>query len=292
MSGTLFCFGLGFTARRLALSLAGSGWDVAGTCRTDEKRAALEAESFTVHLLSDTEELDPSVLADATHVLQSIPPDEEGDSVARRYGDSLAALPGLEWFGYLSTTGVYGDHGGDWVDEETAVDANTDRGARRIMAEEQWQALFETQGLPLHIFRLAGIYGPGRNQLESLRTGRARRIIKPGQVFSRIHVDDIVQILEASIARPDPGRIYNVCDDEAAPPQEVVAFAADLLGEAAPPEIPFEDADLSPMARSFYADNKRVRNDRIKQELGIRLAYPTYRQGLRALLPTVSSRAG
>lgn len=292
MSGTLFCFGLGFTARRLALSLAGSGWDVAGTCRSAEKQAELEAQGLTVHLLNETEQPDPSVFAGATHVLQSIPPDEEGDSVARRYGDSLAALPGLEWFGYLSTTGVYGDHGGDFVDEDTPVNANTDRGARRIMAEGEWRALFETQGLPLHIFRLAGIYGPGRNQLESLRAGRARRIIKPGQVFSRIHVDDIVRILEASIARPDPGRVYNVCDDEAAPPQDVISFAADLLGEAPPPEIPFEAAELSPMALSFYADNKRVHNDRIKRELGVRLAYPTYREGLRALLPTVSSGPG
>jgi len=289
MSGNLFCFGLGFSALRLARELGAQGWEVSGTCRNADKQRTLEAEGITAHLMNEQETPDASAFAEATHVLVSIPPDDEGDIVARTYGENLAATPNLDWLGYLSTTGVYGDRQGDWVDETTPVDANTPRGARRVMAEQQWLDLFEASGLPVHIFRLAGIYGPGRNQLETIRSGKARRIIKPGQVFSRIHVDDIAQVLEASMMRPDPGQIYNLCDDEAAPPQEVLDFAAELLGLEPPPAVPFDKAELSPMARSFYADNKRVRNDRIKTELGITLHYPTYREGLRALLPTVSS---
>lgn len=289
MSGNLFCFGLGFSAIRLARELGAQGWEVSGTCRSADKQRDLEAEGIVVHLMNDQEQPDPSAFADATHVLVSIPPGESGDIVARTYGESLAEIRDLEWLGYLSTTGVYGDRQGGWVDENTPVDATTLRGARRVMAEQQWLDLFESTGLPVHIFRLAGIYGPGRNRLEAIRSGKARRIIKPGQVFSRIHVDDITQVLEASMLRPDPGQIYNLCDDEPAPPQEVLDFAAELLGMEPPPAVPFDKADLSPMARSFYADNKRVRNDRIKTALGVTLHYPTYREGLRALLSTVTS---
>ncbi|RMF08873.1 MAG: SDR family oxidoreductase [Alphaproteobacteria bacterium] len=289
MSGTLFCFGLGYSALRLACALTREGWDVAGTCRTEEKRAELEAEGITTYLMNHSEQPDPSVFDAATHALVSIPPDADGDPVARTFGDPLARSERLQWLGYLSTTGVYGDKQGGWVDENTPVDPNTERGARRVAAERAWLALYQTQGLPVHIFRLAGIYGPGRNQLESVRAGNARRIVKPGQFFSRIHVDDIVRVLRASMAHPRPGAVYNVCDDEAAPPQDVVAYAAQLLGVDAPPEIPFEEARLTPMARSFYADNKRVRNDRIKTELGVSLAYPTYREGLEALVRTLAS---
>lgn len=288
MSGSLFCFGLGFSAIRLARELGAQGWNVAGTCRSPDKQRALEAEGVTAHLFNDNQTPDPSVFAHATHVLVSIPPDDSGDIVARTYGESLADQKALEWLGYLSTTGVYGDRAGDWVDEDTPVDANTERGARRVLAEDQWIALCEDRGLPVHIFRLAGIYGPGRNQLETIRAGKARRIIKPGQVFSRIHVDDIAQVLEASMLRPDPGRIYNLCDDEPAPPQDVLAYAAALLGADPPPAISFDEAEMSPMARSFYSDNKRVRNDRIKTELGVTLHHPTYREGLKSLLPTVT----
>ena len=186
--------------------------------------------------------------------------------------------------GYLSTTGVYGDHGGAWVDEATALTPNTERGQRRLAAEEQWLALHRDHGLPVHVFRLAGIYGPGRNTLDNLRDGTAKRVVKPGQVFSRIHVDDIAGVLLASMARPNPGRAYNVADDEPCPPQDVVTFAAELLGLAPPHEIPFEDARLSPMARSFFADSKRVSNARIKSELGYSLRFPTYREGLKSLI--------
>ena len=189
----------------------------------------------------------------------------------------------FRWVAYLSTTGVYGDHDGGLVTEETPLTPNTGRGVKRLVAETQWLALWQSSGLPVQIFRLAGIYGPGRNQLLSLLDGTAKRVIKKGQLFSRIHVDDIATVLEASIAHPDPGRAYNVCDDEACPPQDVVEYGARLLGLPVPPDIPFEVAELSPMARSFYADSKRVSNARIRQELGVLLTYPTYREGLQAL---------
>ncbi|MEM1066115.1 MAG: SDR family oxidoreductase, partial [Pseudomonadota bacterium] len=198
------------------------------------------------------------------------------------------AAPHLEWVGYLSTTGVYGDHGGGWVDEHTALTPATKRGEMRRVAEAAWQALAVETGLPLHIFRLAGIYGPGRGPFAKVRAGTARRIVKEGQVFSRIHVEDIAQVLAASIARPKPGAIYNLCDDDPAPPQDVIAHAAELLGLPLPPAIAFEEAELSPMARSFYAESKRVRNDRIKEELGVTLHYPSYRDGLAALLAAES----
>jgi nucleoside-diphosphate-sugar epimerase len=204
--------------------------------------------------------------------------------VLGRHRDDLRRLSAsLCWAGYLSTTGVYGDARGEWVDETSPLMPMTARGRRRLAAETAWRSL----GLPLHIFRLAGIYGPGRNQLVALIDGTAKRIVREGQVFSRIHVEDIAGVLEASMARPNPGQAYNVCDDEPAPPQDVVAFAAGLLDIPAPPEIAFEDAKLSPMAKSFYAESKRVANRRIKEELDYRLIYPTYREGLSALLSTL-----
>ncbi|MFZ5711110.1 MAG: SDR family oxidoreductase, partial [Pseudomonadota bacterium] len=225
------------------------------------------------------------LLARATHVLSSVPPGPGGDPVLSRAAEALAeAAPRLRWVGYLSTTGVYGDHRGGWVDESTPPVPATERGRARVAAEAEWQALAARSGLPLHIFRLAGIYGPGRGPFEKIRDGTARRIVKPGQVFSRIHVDDIAQVLAASMERPDPGAVYNLCDDDPAPPGDVLAEAARLLGLPPPPEVPYETAEMTPMARSFYAESKRVRNDRIKRELGIRLLHPTYREGLAAIL--------
>ncbi|MES1990320.1 MAG: SDR family oxidoreductase [Pseudomonadota bacterium] len=259
--------------------MEGQGFTIAGTCRTEAKQQALRAQGIDAHLFSPDHQLDPAMLTGTTHLLASAPPDEEGDPVIAASGYLLRKLP-LKWAGYLSTTGVYGTRDGDWVDETSPLTPTTTRGSRRLAAEDQWRAL----GLPLHIFRLAGIYGPGRNQLETVRAGTARRIIKQGQIFSRIHVDDVAQVLAASLAHPDPGAAYNVCDNDPAPPQEVVAYAAGLLGLEPPPEIAFEDADLSPMARSFYAESKRVSNKRIREELGVTLLYPTYREGLKALL--------
>jgi nucleoside-diphosphate-sugar epimerase len=271
----LFCFGLGFSAQALARRLTQQGWTVTGTSRSGDDGSLV---------FDGTRPLPRSAFDGVTHLLVSVPPGEAGDPALACHGDDLARLAGsLRWAGYLSTTGVYGDRHGEWVDETSSLQPSTARGERRLAAETAWRGL----GLPLHIFRLAGIYGPGRNQLVSLLDGTAKRIVKQGQIFSRIHVDDIAGVLEASIAQPNPGQAYNVCDDEPCPPQDVVAFAAELLKIQAPPEIPFDDADLSPMAKSFYAESKRVSNRRIKSELGYRLVYPTYREGLTTILTTL-----
>ena len=279
----LLSLGHGYSARALAARLLPRGWQVIGTTRSDGKAEALAAEGVEP-LIWPGEDAGPA-LRRATHLLSSVAPGEAGDPVLATLGPEIgAAARHLQWVGYLSTTGVYGDHRGGWVDETTPLAPSTRRGMARMAAEAAWRALAGRAGLPLHIFRLAGIYGPGRGPFEKLRAGTARRIVKPGQVFSRIHVEDIAQALEASIARPDPGAVYNLCDDDPAPPEEVLAHAAALLGLPVPPEVPFEEAELSPMAASFYAESKRVRNERIKAGLGIRLRYPDYRSGLAAIL--------
>jgi nucleoside-diphosphate-sugar epimerase len=280
---SLFCFGLGYTARALARSLQARDWSVAGTSREAPGAAA----EFPTIPFDGQGEIAGDALEGVTHILVSVPPDVLGDPVLRCCSEALIArAPELAWVGYLSTTGVYGDHGGGWVDEETAPAPLSARAKARVVAEDGWLALWRDWAVPVHVFRLAGIYGPGRNQIEAVLNGTARRIVKPDQVFSRIHVEDIVGVLEASIFRPDPGRIYNVADDAPAPPGDVVAFAAELAGRPPPPETSFETATLSPMARSFYGESKRVSNRRIKQELGYRLRFPTYREGLKALRPT------
>jgi nucleoside-diphosphate-sugar epimerase len=287
MKPRLFCFGLGYSALTLARRLQAKGWTVGGTCRGDDKRAALAREGIDAHLFDRTRPLDDAAaaLAGTTHLLSSVPPDAAGDPVIALHGDALAALGrSLGWVGYLSTTGVYGDREGGWVDESAALRPTGERGRRRCAAEAAWLELWRQHGAPVHLFRLAAIYGPGRSALDQVRSGTARRIDKQGQVFSRIHVEDIATVLQASMARPHPGTAYNVCDDAPDAPEAVVAFACTLLGVAPPPLIAFEEADLSPMARSFYDDNKRVANTRMKQELGVRLRYPDYRTGLRALL--------
>ncbi len=283
MTQTLLSFGHGYSAQALGQLLTPDRWRIIGTTRTADKASRLKAQGVepVVWPGSDLS----GALDAATHILVSAAPTETGDPVLEALGDRIAArAPNLTWVGYLSTTGVYGDHRGGWVDETTPLTPSTRRGRLRVAAETAWRQLADRAGLPLHIFRLAGIYGPGRGPFAKVRDGTARRIIKPGQVFSRIHVDDIAQVLAASIARPDPGAIYNLCDDDPAPPQDVIAYAAELLGLPLPPEIAFDEADLSPMARSFYAESKRVRNDRIKDDLGVRLLYPSYRDGLPALL--------
>ncbi len=277
MQKTLLCLGYGYSAQALARWLMPQGWRVIGTTRSAEKAEALRNEGVEP-LLWPCEF--GAALKGVSHVLTSIAPDAEGDPVLRE-GRAALEKARLEWVGYLSTTGVYGDHDGGWVDEDTPTGAATERGQRRVLAEQEWLGI---TGLPVHVFRLAGIYGPGRGPFAKLRRGVAQRIIKQNQVFSRIHVEDIARVLEASIARPDPGRVYNVCDDDPQPPEVVLEHAAEMLGIAPPPAVPFEAAEMSPMARSFYADSKRVRNDRIKDELGVELAYPTHMDGLRAIL--------
>jgi nucleoside-diphosphate-sugar epimerase len=279
----LLIFGMGYTARAL-LDQWPTDWpcETVVTTRNAEKAQALSREGLTARVFLG-DDLSGEV-ATATHVLITAGPSDGRDPVLAELRDSFAAAENLQWVGYLSTTGVYGDHAGGWVDEDTPLTPSTARGRARVAAEAEWQALHREHGLPLHVFRLAGIYGPGRGPFAKVRAGTARRIVKPGQVFSRCHVEDIAQVLIASIRRPDPGRAYNICDDDPAPPQDVIAYAAELLNLPLPPEIPFDEADLSPMARSFYAESKRVRNDRIKEELGVTLRYPDYRSGLVQLL--------
>jgi nucleoside-diphosphate-sugar epimerase len=274
----LLNLGHGYSAARFAATLP-AGWRVIGATRAPETAAAMVAAGFTPVDRDDGDGV-AAAIAQATHLLVSAAPDAAGDPVLARHAADLRAAPGLAWGGSLSTTGVYGDRQGAWVDEDSARTPAGERGRWRVAAEDAWLA----SGLPVHVFRLAGIYGPGRSAFDRLRAGTAQRVVKPGQVFSRIHVDDIAAALAASIARPAPGRAYNLADDEPAPPQDVVAFAADLLGMPAPPEVPIEAAGLSPMARSFYAEAKRVSNQRLKGELGVVLAHPDYRAGLRAIL--------
>lgn len=283
MSQRLFCFGMGYTASALARRLSPDGWRIGGTRRAPASQVEPDIYQFDRGrpLASPAD-----ALAGATHLLSSVPPDAEGDAVLDHHANDLASLEGLKWVGYLSTTGVYGDRGGGEVDETSARAATSQRGRRRIAAEDRWLALWRERGVPVHLFRLAGIYGPGRNALETVRQGRARRIHKSGQVFGRIHLDDIVGTLLASIDRPNPGAAYNLSDDEPAPPDTVIAHACELLGVEPPPLLEFEAIKdtLSPMARSFYGESKRVANRRIKKELGVKLKWPTYREGLRGLL--------
>ncbi|WP_353628125.1 SDR family oxidoreductase [Sulfitobacter sp. TCYB15] len=280
MEKTLLSIGHGFSARALAARLVPQGWRIVGTTRSPDKADAI-ADTGVEPVVWPGADLG-ALIAQFPNVLVSAGPDSAGDPVLNAVEDAvIRAAPDLRWVGYLSTTGVYGDHDGDWVDEDTPLTPSTKRGRARVTAEARWQAISD---LPLHIFRLAGIYGPGRGPFAKVRAGTARRIIKQGQVFSRIHVEDIAQALELSLQRPDPGAVYNLCDDDPAPPQDVIAHAAELLGLPVPPAIPFDQADMTPMARSFYAESKKVRNDRIKQALGWAPQFPTYRAGLAALL--------
>ena len=272
---TLLSIGHGYSAQALARRLLPQGWQIIGTTRTEAGAKALRATGVEALVWPDADL--SGALAKATHLLTSVAPGDR-DPVLQAVGPQIARSA-LNWVGYLSTTAVYGHHNGDWVDETTPLAPTTARGAARVQAEADWTAL----GLPLHIFRLAGIYGPGRGPFEKVRDGSARRIHKAGQVFSRIHVDDIARVLHAALLRPHPG-VYNVCDDDPASPEDILGLAADLLGLPPPPIVPYEQAEMTPMARSFYAENKRVRNDRIKTVLGVTLDYPTYREGLAAIL--------
>ena len=276
----LFCFGLGYCADYLSAKLIKQGWQVSATCRTSEKAAVLEASGIRPVLLSG-KKVTVTDLGKADYILTSVPPEQDGSDPVLNFAEAaLAALQDqIKWVGYLSTTCIYGDHQGAWIDEETPSGFLSERGQRRVAAEALWAAT----GLPMHYFRLAGIYGPGRNSLRALQNGTARRVVKQGQVFSRIHLVDITRILEASIANPNAGRAYSVCDDTPAPPQDVVTYAAELMGVTPPALQDFASAELSPMARSFYEENKRIRNNRIKEELGVSLEYPDYRAGLSAL---------
>lgn len=277
----MLVFGHGYSAGYLTPLLRDRGWRVTGTTRDDPDRIRRAGAQPLIWPGQEAPLREAIARADA--ILVSVAPGASGDPVLTAFRDDLArARP--RWLGYLSTTGVYGDRKGGWVDEDAALDASTTRGQARVRAEADWQALARAHGLPLHIFRLAGIYGPGRGPFRKLREGTARRIVKPGQVFSRIHVEDIARALLASVENPQPGAVYNLCDDEPAPPQDVIALAARMMGAPVPPEEDFATAQLSPMARSFYADSKRVRNRRMKEGLGLDLRYPDLQSGLQAIL--------
>ena len=288
MENRLFCFGLGYTARGLCTRLASSGWSIGGTVRDAGTAKSATASGYDIYTFNDTTPLGDfrAAVGGATHILSSVPPGPDGDPVLAAHGADLAAMKDLQWVGYLSTTGVYGDRQGGEVDESSERLPVSARGEQRVRAEDAWLDLWHQHGVPVHIFRLAGIYGPGRNAIETVRQGRARRIRRPGQVFGRIHLDDIVQTLMASIERPNPGAAYNLNDDEPAPPDEVIAHACELLGVEPPPVQDFDEIKdtLSPMARSFYGESKRVSNRRIKEGLGVKLKWPTYREGLAGLL--------
>lgn len=279
----LLIFGYGYSARYLVAALNPAPDTVRITTRSVDKAAQAAVAGLIPRIFPGTDLTED--ISWATHILITAGPENGHDPVLAQLRDAFAThAKRLNWVGYLSTTGVYGDHGGGWVDETTPLTPTTERGHARVSAEGEWVALWRDHGLPLHIFRLAGIYGPGRGPFEKVRDGTARRIIKQGQVFSRIHVEDIAQALTASMDRPAPGAIYNLCDDDPAPPQDVIAHAATLLGLPLPHEIPFDQAQLSPMAASFYAESKRVDNSRAKSDLGLRLRYPDYRAGLAAIL--------
>lgn len=277
----LFCFGFGYTATAVADLLAGDPDSIVTGTRTramPPRIAAFQGDART----EDAARL----LATATHALVSIPPGLEGCPALRHFEQDLAASAHLTWVGYLSTVGVYGDTQGGWVDELTPVKPQSERALRRVEAEAAWLRFGAATGKRTEIFRLPGIYGPGRSVFDGLRTGAAKRIVKPGQVFNRIHVADIAGALIAAMHTPTDAHIFNVTDDEPSPPQDVVAYGAMLLGIPPPPEVAVETAALSPMAASFYAENKRVRNERLKRLLGYKLQYPTYREGLTAILAT------
>jgi nucleoside-diphosphate-sugar epimerase len=272
----LLTLGHGYSAAALVASPA--GWRVTGTTRSAERAAAMREAGVAAVDWEDRAAVERAIGA-ADAILVSLPPGEAGDPALLRHGDALAAAR-AGWVGYLSTTGVYGDRGGGWVDETDALRPVHARSRRRVEAEAAWAAT----GLPVEIFRIAGIYGPGRNVLDKLRAGTARRVVKPGQVFSRIHVEDVGRALAAALARPRRGRVLNLADDLPAPPEEVTAFAAELLGMPVPPLVPFERAELTPLARSFWDESKRVSNRRLKEELGFALRWPDYRAGLAGLL--------
>lgn len=283
----LFIFGTGFSSKAFVEEVRDQFDWIGGTTRSSDKMEALRTLGVEPFLFDGNSQGDgvAEALKQATHILVSIAPNEAGDPVLNQYANEIAgAKP--RWIGYLSTVGVYGNHDGAWVDEDTPLHPVSKRSVQRVAAEEAWLAFAEQNDLPVQIFRLSGIYGPGRNAFENFRKGTARRLVKPGQVFNRIHVADIAGALKAAMTKPST-RVFNVTDDEPAPPQDVVAFAAELLGVEAPPEIPFETADLTPMARSFYGENKRVSNQRVKDELGFTFRYPDYRVALKALLETV-----
>jgi len=289
-NNTCLYLGAGYTAKCMMQQMRAENLPQAktmwGTTRTGRNLENIKEAGAQPILFEGTQHKKDvgEVISQASNMLISISPKEEGDLVLKHYEQDIKANKNLHWVGYLSTVGVYGNHEGAWVTEESATNPSSERSQWREKAENQWLQLHKEINLPVHIFRLPGIYGPGRGPQNKLKAGTARRIDKKGQVFNRAHVDDIAATLIASMQNPNPGAIYNIADDEPAPPQDVLAYAADLMGIEVPPLIPFEEAPMTQMAKSFYTDNKRISNKRIKQELGVQLKYPTYKEGIKACL--------
>ena len=283
----VFFFGMGYSSRATARALHqlhDPQTPISGTTRTEDGAEAFADTNYRIHIFNGEQ---PGAtlgedLRRATHVILSIPPDERGDPALLHHRADLDAAEKLEWIGYFSTVGVYGDFGGEWVDEDAPTRPVNFRSQQRVVAEEAWRAYARARGLPLFIERLAGIYGPGRSAFDKLREGTARRIVKPGQVFNRIHVGDIGRITALAALSKLAGT-YNLADTEPAPPQDLVTYAAAVMGVAPPPETPFETAQMTEMARSFYGDNKRVSSKRVLAALGTELEFPTYREGLDAI---------
>lgn len=282
MTRRLFIFGLGFSGLEIAKLARAGGWTVAGTCTTEEKARRLREDGIEAHRFDGTAPLSPDSFGEPSHVVCTIAPGEPGDPALRTCRDLLGRA---RWLGYLSTTGVYGDHEGGWVDEATPPVPTQTRSRQRLAAEQGWRDLAAGTGASLHLLRLPGIYGPGRSTLDRVRDGTARRIDRPGQVFSRIHVEDLAASAMKAMARATGTEIWNVADDLPASNADVIAYACELLGRPVPPAIPWEEAApaMSAMARSFYLESRRVRNDKLKRELGVALRYPTYREGLKAI---------
>ncbi len=283
----LFCFGYGYVCARLGERLKSYDWEIAGTTTDPDKKKALLAQGIDAHLFDASRPLsDPAqALKGVTHILLSVPPANEGDIVAEIHGADIASLPSLEWVGYLSTTAVYGNRDGKWVDETSPPAPTSKRGSLRLKAEEQWRSFLTADNLPVHFFRLAGIYGPGRSAVDAIKAGTSRRIDKPGHAFNRIHVDDVVEVLIASINHPKPGEIYNLADDNPVPSHEVIEFACRMMSIEIPPLQPYDQSDMPPIVRSFYTDNKRISNEKIKTDLGVKLLYPDYKTGLPECVP-------
>jgi len=276
----LLVFGAGFSARACALRTHSMFDHVRGTSRSPGKAEQLQAAGIEPVIFDGSPKPEiAAAVASATHLLVSIAPDADGDPVLKACGEALAASRSLEWICYLSTVGVYGDHDGNWVTEDTPCRPVSARSVERAEAEAAWLSLARARDIPLAIFRLSGIYGPGRNAFVNIANGTSRRLVKPGQVFNRIHRDDIAQAFVLAVRLKADG-VFNITDDEPAPPQDVVAFAHQLAGIAPPPEIDFDTVELSPMARSFYGENKRVSNLKSRQVLGLAYAYPDYRAAL------------
>ena len=283
----LFCFGYGYVAEHLAKKLKEEdpSWQICGTTRDSDRLNAMRESGMKAYIYSDTHPFnDPLFILDGvTHILISIPPNAQGDVVFQTHERDILQIPSIRWIGYCSSTSVYGNRDGEWVDETSEVRPTSERGSKRARAESAWLKMRRIAGIPINIFRLAGIYGAGRSAIDSVKAGDSRRIFKEGHVFNRMHIDDIVNVMIASMSQPHPGDMYNLADDMPSPSHELIYYACELLGKTPPALVNYEDIEMAPIARSFYKDNKRIHNRKIKEKLGITLKYPNYIAGLEAI---------